>query len=343
MKVSIVIPCYDAAAFVAETIESALAQTHPEVEVVVVDDASTDGSWQVIERYRDRVRALRLEANGGGSHARNRGAALARGDFLMFLDSDDVIAPDTVACLVAAIRDRPGATAVCRWERLAERKGRWTSAPADVPLPDPAADPLREWLRLRWVPPCAVLWRRDVYERTGGWDETISYNDDGELMMRSFVQGARLVLAPCGVARYRFHGASRITVGTDLTSERRLRSGMRVLEKLSSALEERGDADAYAVPIGTQYQLLAMYGFQNSHRSLARECIRLGRVRAGRRVVSPSLAGRLLERVLGLERKERLARLLARGGVATHGRRQFLRRRRLAALRPPGPGAPPRG
>ncbi|HLL84058.1 MAG TPA: glycosyltransferase family 2 protein, partial [Longimicrobium sp.] len=176
--VSVVTPCYNAAPFVAETIESVLAQTHPAVEQIVVDDASTDGSWEVVERYAaahpHRVRAVRLEANRGGSHARNRGAELARGEMVMFLDADDTIAPDTLGALAEGAGGHAGSIAYCPWERSKLAPGGdWVATPPDVPLPSPDPDEaLRGWLAgSSWVPPCAVLWTRAAYERTGGWDE----------------------------------------------------------------------------------------------------------------------------------------------------------------------------
>jgi len=340
--VSVVIPCYNAAPFVAETIESVLSQSYGAVEIVAVDDASTDASWSVIERYADRVRTLRLPANRGGSHARNRGAELTRGEYLMFLDSDDLIAPDTLERLVATARDQPGVTAICAWERLRKVEGSWIAGPADVPLPSPEADPLPQWLESRWVPPCAVLWRREVYERTGGWDEEVSYDDDGDLMMRSFVRGARLAIADGGRAYYRDHGANRLSVGTDFSSAAKLRSGMRVVEKLGEELTERGELERYAVAIGVRYHRLALFGFQNGYRELARECVRRGVRLAGRRAVSHTGLGRSMERVVGLERKEALAQWLAARGLMSFGRRLITRRRQLS--RPaaePTPDAPP--
>jgi glycosyltransferase involved in cell wall biosynthesis len=94
--VSIVIPCFNDAQFLGEAIESALAQTYPEVEVIVVDDGSTDGSGDVARGFGDRVKVCRKE-NGGLSSARNRGVAAARGTYITFLDSDDVLMPDFVA------------------------------------------------------------------------------------------------------------------------------------------------------------------------------------------------------------------------------------------------------
>ncbi len=94
--VSIVINNFNYGRFVAEAIESALAQTHPHCEVVVVDDGSTDDSRSVIERFGSRVVPL-FQANGGQGAAMNAGFALSRGEIVMFLDSDDVLEPNAVA------------------------------------------------------------------------------------------------------------------------------------------------------------------------------------------------------------------------------------------------------
>src|SRR5688500_425481 len=105
--VSVVTACYNAAPYVAETIESVLAQSYAPIEHIIVGDASTDGSWKLVsrflERHPDRVRAQRLPANRGGSHARNIGTELARGEYVMFLDADDRIDPDTIGSLLEGV------------------------------------------------------------------------------------------------------------------------------------------------------------------------------------------------------------------------------------------------
>jgi glycosyltransferase involved in cell wall biosynthesis len=93
---SIVITCYNYARFLPESIKSALAQTHPDTEVVVVDDGSTDESRDVIARYGDRVTPV-LKPNGGMASAFNHGYAVASGDVIVFLDADDTIYPEAVA------------------------------------------------------------------------------------------------------------------------------------------------------------------------------------------------------------------------------------------------------
>jgi glycosyltransferase involved in cell wall biosynthesis len=333
LLVSVVTPCYNAAPFITETIASVRAQTYPAIEHIVVDDGSTDESWDIVRSYGSRITPLRLEQNRGGSYARNQGAERARGEFLLFLDADDTIAPDTIASLVNAVHDRPGSIAYCKWQRLGQVDARWVTLPAEVPLPPPGADYLSGWLTGSWVPTCSVLWRRDAYERTGGWDEDISWGDDGDLMLRALVRGARLVLAEGGEGYYRSHGAGRLAVSSDFSSEHNFRSQMRVFEKLEAELERQGRLPHYAIPIGLAYYRLVSRGFQQGLHGLARECLRRGKSLAGPRVVSRTLAGRLLTRLLGVERTEKIAAVLARFGIATSQRRQIRQLRRLRAPR----------
>jgi glycosyltransferase involved in cell wall biosynthesis len=94
--VSVVIPCFNEEPFLAEAIESALEQTYPNVETIVVDDGSTDGSAAVAKQFGERVR-VSSKTNGGLASARNLGIDVARGEFLTFLDGDDILRPDFVA------------------------------------------------------------------------------------------------------------------------------------------------------------------------------------------------------------------------------------------------------
>lgn len=109
MRVSIVIDNYNYADYVAQTIESALAQTHPDVEIIVIDDGSSDRSMAVIERYGDRVQVF-AKPNGGQASAYNLGLAKATGDLVTFVDADDWLYPEAMAEVVSAWR--PGVSKV---------------------------------------------------------------------------------------------------------------------------------------------------------------------------------------------------------------------------------------
>jgi glycosyltransferase involved in cell wall biosynthesis len=317
--VSVIIPCHNAAQFVGEAIESVLAQEWLHTDLIVVDDASTDDSWEVIERYGPCIQALRLAENGGAAHARNRGAALSRGRWLMFLDADDRLSPDALMWLAETAQRSPGAMVHCAWRYLVREDDAWVPrAPARHA---PTGDPLRDWLEGGFVPTCSLLWPREIYAATGGWDESLTLNDDGDLAMRALAAGARLVRAAGGEGFYRRHGAERVSMSTDVGGERKLRSGMRALEKISDELDGQDRLDAYREPIGAAYRELALYAFRAGHAGLGRECLARAGGGSGRDTGARTLAGRVLTRVLGLEGKERIAAALGRRiGGAEGGR-----------------------
>jgi GT2 family glycosyltransferase len=328
--VSVITPCYNAGPFVGETIGSVRAQTYVPVEHLVVDDGSTDDSWAVIEAQGAGLRAVRLEHNRGASHARNVGAGLARGEYLMFLDADDLLAPDTLAALVAAVRERPGSMGVCSWQRLRRSaRGAWISAPRDVPLPVPGADHLRDVLTgACYVPVHSVLWRRDVYARTGGWDENLTLDDDTDLTARALLDGATLVMATGGEAYYRHHGTDRLSTSADVFSPSALMSQVRFAEKLAALLEARGKLADYAVPLGMTYLRIALRAYQQGFVALGRDCEARGeQLAGGPRPVSRTRLGRTLSRLLGMERKEQVMQTLAAWGIGTRERRERARLR----------------
>ncbi len=110
--VSVVIPCYNGAEFLPEAIDSVLAQSYPSVEIIVVNDGSTDDTARVLDRYADRVTALH-QPNGGLASARNRGLRSAKGDFIALFDADDVCQPDRLAAQVACMLQLPDVVLCC--------------------------------------------------------------------------------------------------------------------------------------------------------------------------------------------------------------------------------------
>src|ERR1700733_15203748 len=103
--VSVLIPCYNAEKFIGETIESIMRQTWPEIEVIVVDDGSQDGSTRVIERFAGGK--LIRQANLGAAAARNRAYNTSTGGYIQFIDADDLIEPDKIERQMARLVDNP--------------------------------------------------------------------------------------------------------------------------------------------------------------------------------------------------------------------------------------------
>lgn len=203
--VSVVIPSYNRAYILDRAIESALSQTYPHVEVIVVDDGSTDDTEAVAARYGSRIRYVR-QANGGVSAARNRGFAESRGEFVALLDSDDGWLPWKLAAQVAILQrdpaigmvwtdmiaDRAGGEIVStaylrtmysaheyvRIEDMCERLGTLADvlpgAPADMAdRPFYAGDVFPAMILGNLVHTSTVVLRRDRLRDIGGFDETL--------------------------------------------------------------------------------------------------------------------------------------------------------------------------
>ncbi len=184
--VSIIIPCYNAERWLAETLESALAQTWTAKEILVINDGSTDDSLAVAQQFVTRGVQVIDQPNRGASAARNHGLRLARGEFIQFLDADDLLAPDKISRQLAVAAQTGN-----EWV-LSARWSRFTSSAAEASFPpeplctdlDPIEFALIKFERNAMMHPAAWLVPRAVAGRAGPWDETLSLDDDGEYFLR---------------------------------------------------------------------------------------------------------------------------------------------------------------
>lgn len=198
--VSVIIPCYRQAQFLAEAIESALAQTYADVEVIVVNDGSPDDTAAVAARYD--VRYVERE-NGGLADARNAGLAMSRGEFVVFLDADDRLTPDAVRIQVAVLSADPALGFVGGHSRYISREGQpQQTDPARWPGADTYAELLR---RNRIRHPAMVMFRRSVFNRVGGFDTTVDACADYDMYLR-VSRRYPVVFHDAVVAEYRRHG-----------------------------------------------------------------------------------------------------------------------------------------
>jgi GT2 family glycosyltransferase len=202
--VSIVMPAYNAQAYLAAAIRSALGQTWPRVEVIVVNDGSRDDTLGVARSFTDpRVLVLDQE-NRGAAAARNVGLRAAQGEFVQYLDADDLIAPDKVQLQVQRLTGQTDCVAAGRW-------GRFHDDPAKAWfVPEPFWRDLNsfDWVVSRWerssmMHPAGWLIPRPVLERAGGWDETLTLDDDGEYFGRVALASRTVLFCEGAVSFYR--------------------------------------------------------------------------------------------------------------------------------------------
>jgi len=210
--ISIVIPCFNAAATLRSTIESALGQDE-ECEVIVVDDGSTDASPGIILEFAGRISAVRTE-NRGVSAARNLGTSMAVGEFIQYLDSDDVLAAGTLAQRRTAL-DRTGAdVAVTDWQEFTTAPDG-SAEPGKIVRPDVEAlnkdAEIATATSAFWAPPAALLYRASMVKLADGWPEHMRVVEDARFLFEVACKGGRFEhvagvgafyrLSPLGLSR----------------------------------------------------------------------------------------------------------------------------------------------
>ncbi|WP_420393214.1 glycosyltransferase [Acuticoccus sp.] len=256
MTISVIVPVHNGAAHLAQTLQTLVNQTRPADELIVVDDRSDDGSGDVAEAFGADVRVVR-GAFGGASAARLAGLSHARGDRLMFLDADDLLGLDVLAALDATLDRHPTGIACCTWMRYARTGDGWIAQHASC-APLRSDDPLTGWLEGWYHPPCSILWSRETYEASGGWDAGTFLNNDGDLMMRALVAGGRLIHAPAGVAYYRRADGSSGSLSGHRSTAKGLASRQRVLDRLADLLRVEGRLAPYRSPLSHAYERIAV-------------------------------------------------------------------------------------
>lgn len=226
--VSVIIPVFNRAALVLEAIRSALATSVP-IEVILVDDCSTDDTWAVIQSCSLPIRAIRLPRNSGQSSARNAGIEVASGDYLKFLDSDDVLVEGHLGRELAAARAMDADIVMSGWgECFPDGKTRIFEAPD---LVEPVTDSLLAGCA---VPTSAALYRR---RKNWRWDPSLRLRDDWDFFCQAAL-GAQKIVKIDGTAYWlRAHAGQRVTTTTMILNAH---AHHAVLHKIEARLAREG-------------------------------------------------------------------------------------------------------
>lgn len=237
-RISVVVPTYQRVAVVPEAVDSALEDGGADVEVVVVDDGSTDGTVErLAERYgRDpRVRVVRKE-NGGTASARNAGITVARGHYVALLDSDDVFLPGHCAALAAPLDADPSvdlAIGDATYEGGWKRDGRSIFHRRHY---RPPLD-LEDMCEGLWVLPSATMWRAERL-RALRFDETFRWAEDTELLFRFFAAGGRAVAVDRVVTRYRRQSGGQGAPNKQASADRIQRARLLLQERYADRTQD---------------------------------------------------------------------------------------------------------
>lgn len=266
MKVSILVAVYNAEKFLPKCLDSLVGQTHRDVEIICIDDASTDGSWHILQAYAtkdSRVRTLRQAENGGQAKARNRGLEIAQGDYVMMVDSDDWLSSDAIeqACRVVEKHEEADTVLldVVYHDDLTGRQ--WSYEYRTTSDSFTGEEAFR--LSLDWSIHGVYMVRRKIHLQVPYDDTSRSFSDDNTTRLHYYY--SREVRRSYGLYYYRQHEAST-THRIDMSRFNYLAANWQMRQEL---LKLKADASVLAFYEKSRWlNVVGMYVFYWENRTL---------------------------------------------------------------------------
>lgn len=212
--VSILIPAFNAQHWIAETIRSAIDQTWPDREIIIVDDGSTDNTFAIAQQFASKQVKVVNQPNQGASAARNTAYSLSQGDYIQWLDADDLLAPDKISRQIATLASCQSNRTLlsCAWGRFIFRVNRAVFNPTPLWCDlTPAEWLIRKMGQNVYMQTGVWLVSRKLCEAAGSWDTRLRYDDDGEYFCRAILASDGIRFVPDSKVFYRITPSSRLS------------------------------------------------------------------------------------------------------------------------------------
>lgn len=235
-RVSIIIPAYNAERYVAEAVESVLAQSFRDLECIVVDDGSTDRTGEIAGGFGERVCYIRQD-NAERSAARNRGIDQATGDYIGFLDADDLLLPEKLKEQVPFLDANPSYDVV--YSRVAYFREDGDRGRYRVRRATPSGDILPFLVWSNFITVNSPLFRRGAVERVAGFDPSLSRYEDWDFLLRLALTGSRFGFVDALHGLCRMHGENTVADGTRMF-QAKMAVASRIAEHFREELDRRG-------------------------------------------------------------------------------------------------------
>ena len=180
MLISIIIPAYNVEDYIEECIHSAFAQTHKPIEVICIDNNSTDNTWQKLKQLQETYPSLLIEKElkPGAPAARNKGLALSKGEWIQFLDADDLLLPEKIEHQAGLIKNKPEVCFLAAASRKKHINGQSTTT---IPKQD---HPFKSLFTTNLGITSSNLWNKSYINQINGWDESLKSSQEADLMFR---------------------------------------------------------------------------------------------------------------------------------------------------------------
>ena len=241
-KVSTVIPAFNAAAFITEAVESALNQTYGNLEIIVVNDGSTDGTRDKIKQYGSRIRYVE-QANRGPAAARNHGVQIASGSLITFLDADDVWLPEKIRRQVEYMASH-SELGIVTTDVLTFGDQGIVNGTLKNYYPISNGFVLEKLLFHNWIGASAAMVRRECFDRVGGFDEILTPDGRGQCTAEDWLMWMKIAshypvhFIDEVLVRHRIHASNYSTIGADVVFEHLLEN-LKIMERTIPQLRQR--------------------------------------------------------------------------------------------------------
>lgn len=206
--ISVIIPCFNAEPWIRQTLNSVISQEIKNLEIIIIDDGSTDNSAKIIENEFPFVHLIKTE-NQGPSKTRNLGTKLSKGEFIQYLDADDLLAPGKLKLQLEALKMSGADVAYGDWQKLIKGPdGEYIKKEVvRREIQNPEIDLFTDF----WCPPAAYLFRRGIVEKVGGFNEGLPIIQDARFSLDCALFGARFVYCEGIMAYYREPSKSSVS------------------------------------------------------------------------------------------------------------------------------------
>ena len=268
-KVSVIIPLYNNEAYIAQTIDSCLAQTHDSIEIIVVENGSTDKSYQVVKSIDDKRLSVFQIPTPNAAAARNYGYHKATGTYIIFLDADDVMASNKIELQLKALSAKPeGWVACCAWAKFKTNTKEAVIKPQKVwNIQNPIDWCLQSWMGGGMMALSGWLIPKAVIEKAGLWDERLSLHDDGEFICRVLLASKGNVFVENTVVYYRQVASS---LSRQNQSYRAAKSALEVCESYKKQVLFVKDGPRVRQALAYNYKRF-IYEFHPKHKDLLQQ------------------------------------------------------------------------
>ena len=304
IKVSIIIPLYNSEAYIKQTIDSCLAQTHDNIEIIVIENGSTDKSYQVVKSIDDKRLSVFQIPTPNAAAARNYGFKKATGAYIIFLDADDVLVPNKIELQLAALSAKPeGWVASCAWAKFKTNTKEAIIKPQKVwNIQNPIDWCLQSWMGEGMMIPGCWLIPKPIIDKAGLWDERLSLHDDGEFMCRVLLASKGNIFVKNTVVYYRQQDNS---LSRQHKSKKAAESALLVYKSYQQQILKFQDSKLTRRALARNFSRF-VYEYYPAHAQLIKEAYReineLG--------VKPPLVGspsfKLIQRIVGFKLAMRL-------------------------------------